>query len=65
MVSASLKRNFINVWGTKFLFDYMKSVGVVFNKNIIFGKPLFQSYNHKSKSRLGIFMKRKIKLNTL
>ena len=56
MVSASLKQNFINVWGTKFLFDYMKSVGVVFNKNIIFGnvcpnisKPLFQNYDHKSK----------------
>ena len=60
MVSASLKRNFINVWGTKFLFDYMKSVGVVFNKNIIFGnvfrKPLFQNYNQKSKPRVGIFM---------
>ena len=60
MVSASLKRNFINVWGTKFLFDYMKSVVVVFNKNIFFGnicpnisKPLFQNYDHKSKSRLG------------
>ena len=64
MVSTSLKRNFINVWGTKFLFDYMKSVGVVFNKTFIFDK-LFQGYNHKSKSRLGIFMKRKIKLNTL
>ena len=56
MVSASLKRNFINVWGTKFLFDYMKSVGVVFNKNITFGNVcpnLFQDCNHKSKSRLG------------
>ena len=60
MVSASLKRNFINVWGTKFLFDYIKSDGVVFNKNMIFGsicpnisQPLFQSCNHKSKSRLG------------
>ena len=75
MVSASLKRNFINVWGTKFLFDYMKSVGVVFNKTIFsvklfivpkhklamendktlesISQPLFQSCNHKSKSRLG------------
>ena len=56
MVSASLERNVINVWGTKFLFDYIKSVVVVFNKNIFFGNicpNLFQSYNHKSKSILG------------